>query len=233
MVGWAKRSRLFLLSLLVLTIFAGVHAIPAMCECGFSGQGCPYVLGQHQGNWYLFALLHVPWAASLVIIGMIVYLREKGQAWRMRYAICWMVLFVITFGYVGSYHWEGLQGNQSSGETLGGLGLAAVGVSTVLFVIWRGRIAGNANQIASDLSIAQQYKHASTMLSSDDVAVRFAGVALFRELGRANKANRRMSVKLLRSFVSSPKFGQGEDTALAQATISYLSDHRMRRRIER
>ena len=137
-MAWIKRSKFFLLSLLVLTIIAGVHAILVMCECSFRGQGCPYVLGQHRPNEYLFTLLHVPWAASLVIIGIIVYLREKGQAWRMRYAICWMILFAITFGYVGSYHWEGLQGDQSSGETLGSLGLAAVGISTVLFVIWRG-----------------------------------------------------------------------------------------------
>ena len=231
--GWAKRSKLFVLSLLALTIIAGVHAVLAMSECGLNGQDCRYVLGQHRPESYRFALLHVPWAASVVIICMIVGLREKRQAWRMRYAICWMILFAITFGYVGSYHWEGLQGNQSSGQTLGSLGLAAVGVSTVLFVIWRGRIAGQANRIASDQSIAQQYQHASTMLSSDNVAVRLAGVAFIRELGGANKAYRRMSVKLLRAFVSSSKYGQGEDTDIAQMAITYLSDRRIQRRIER
>lgn len=239
-VGWVKRSKLFVLSLLALTIIAGVHAVLAMSECGLNGPDCRYVLGQHRPESYRFALLHVPWAASVVIICMIVGLREKRQAWRMRYAICWMILFAITFGYVGSYHWEGLQGNQSSGQTLGSLGLAAVGVSTVLFVIWRGRIAGQANRIASDQSIAQQYQHASTMLSSDNVAVRLAGVAFIRELGganrelgRANKAYRRMSVKLLRAFASSSKYGQGEDTDIAQMAITYLSDRRIRRRIER
>ena len=71
------------------------------------------------------------------------------------------------------------------------------------------------------------------MLSSDNVAVRLAGVAFIRELGRANKAYRRMSVKLLRAFVSSSKYGQGEDTDIAQMAITYLSDRRIRRRIER
>ena len=148
---WTRRSKLFLLSLSALLIIVAVHAILAMGECGWDGQDCPYVLGEHQPGWYGSALLHGPWVAWIVITCIIIGLREKkGEVQRMRYAICWMILFTITFGYVGAYHWEGLQGNQSSGETLGSLGLAAVGVASVLFVIWRGRIADRANQIAEE-----------------------------------------------------------------------------------
>lgn len=230
---WANRSGIFLLSVLSLVAIALPHLVLVIGRCGWlSEQGC-YVFGQDVPQWYRAALLHGPWFVSLPLIVLIDHFREKREAWRMRYAICWMVLFGIAFGYVGNYYWQGLQGNQSPGETLGAIGLAALGPATLLFVIWRGRLQGQANQIARSGSVTEQYRQASTMLGSDDVALRVAGIVLIREVGRTEKTYRRMSLKLLRTFVGDRKNNQGEDTEVAHRTINYLSDRRMRRRIEK
>ena len=230
---WAKRSGFFLLSVLSLIAIALPHLVLVIGRCGWLSEQCCYVFGQYAPQWYRGALLHGPWIVSLLLIGLIGHLREKREAWRMRYAICWMVLFGIAFGYVGNYYWLGLQGDQSPGETLGAIGLAALGPATLLFVIWRGRLQDQANQIARSGSVTEQYRQASTMLNSDDVALRVAGIVLIREVGRTGKTYRRMSLKLLRTFVADPKYGQGEDTEVAHHTINYLSDRRVRRQIEK
>ena len=230
---WLKQSGLFSLSIFSLMAIAVIHLWLLFHRCGLLSQDCCRIFGEPSPLLYRAGLLHGAWVASLLAIWLIDHFREQGEAWRMRYAICWMILFGVTFGYVGAYHWQGLQDNQSPGQTLGAIGLAALGPATLLFVIWRGRLEGQANQIARSRSVTDQYRQASTMLGSGDVAQRVAGIALIREVGRTDKTYRRMSVRLLRTFVGDSKYGQGEDKEAAHQTINYLSDRRMRRSIEK
>ncbi len=139
-VGWVQRSWLFLISILAVTAVAWIHAWLAICKCGLAVQKCHKVCELCSPDLYAHFSWHIPWLVSIFAIGMIIYLRETHQAWRMRYAICWMILFAVALGYMCVYHWDGLQGNQSPAETLGNIGLAAVGVATLLFVVWRGRL---------------------------------------------------------------------------------------------
>ena len=137
--------------------------------------GCPKVsqgVRTMLADLYAHFSWHIPVARFDFAIGMIIYLRETHQAWRMRYAICWMILFAVALGYMCVYHWDGLQGNQSPAETLGNIGLAAVGVATLLFVVWRGRLVGQANQIARNQSLPERYQRAGAMLRNDDPLVR-------------------------------------------------------------
>ena len=219
---WANRSWIFLLSVLSLIAIALPHLVLVIGRCDWLSEQCCYVLGQDAPQWYRAALLHGPWMVSLPLIVLIDHFREKREAWRMRYAICWMVLFGITFGYMAAYHWGGLQGSQSHGETLGAIGLATVGPASLLFVIWRGRLQGQANQIARKSAWAERYQQASVMLASNDVVVRLAGIDLIGELDRADDRHRRMSKALLRAFLRNPRFGRGEDTHAAVAMIASL-----------
>ena len=223
---WAKRSGLFSLSVGSLIAIALLHLALVINQCGWLSEQCSYISVLDPPEWYRVALLHGPWIVSLPTIGLIDHFRGKQEAWRMRYAICWMVLFGITFGYVGAYHWQGLQDNQSPGETLGAIGLAALGPATLLFVIWRGTLQNQANQIARNQSLPERYQRAARMLRTDDPLVRAGGVHVIEQIGSEFKDYRQMCINSLASIADHHGHSEPlqDDVAAACAAVKRLKD---------
>ncbi len=231
--NWTWEHKFFVSVIVALVIITASHVWLVIDECRLGGACCQYLFGKLLPPWYRVALLHAPWIAAVILIGWLVRLRATRQAHRQRFTGSFVAVVAIALGYMAAYHWEGLRGEESPSAVLSNIGLAVVGVSGVLFVVWQARIASENNQIAADKSLAEQFMQASEMLYSDHVGTRLSGIAVIRSLGRKNETYRKMSVRLLRTFATDSTRVQGEDTDVAQTTLLYLSNRRPRRRVRR
>ena len=181
-LNYFRISWLFLLCLLGVLVVTLTHLGLLWCQC-------------RQGQWTCIAGLFAEHSAyrELLLAGagliatatalLLCFLRRRGETWRMRYAIGWLVLIGAAIASVAAYHWQWLQGDDSPSATIRNIGLAVAAVLTLVFVIWRERIASNqaSNEFAA--SLADRYREASEMIASNDRVRRIAGIRLIRELG--------------------------------------------------
>ena len=225
---WLDRSGFFGLSICSILLVTAGHVALTILEYGGCAMLSERVLDSELSQWYAFVLLHGPWVAYLPIVGLLVYLRATRQAWRMRFAICWLILFGITFGYVCAYHWASLGGSDSPAETLGNIGLAALGPATLLFVIWRGRLQGQANQIARNQSLPERYQRAAQLLRNDDPLVSAGGVHVIEQIGSEFRDYRQLCIERLTKYADQHDNAEAKkgDVATARAAVKRLEERR-------
>lgn len=150
-----------------------------------------------------------PHEGMLVLCGSVVALvvtiwlgREKsarGSLPRLRHAIGMLTIFGLVVLSWSMYSWTWLSNEgESNSATLRNIGLAVAAVLTLIFVIWRERIASNQSSIARGMLALEQYQRGSDMLTSESEAVRIGGVGLLEKLGNQEEY-RDLCLQLLRA----------------------------------
>ena len=122
-------------------------------------------------------------AFSLLILFLLECLRRGHEEWRMRYATGAIVFAIVGAGYVTAYLWDGLNVTGNPSTTIRDVGLAGAAVLTILFVIWRERIASNQADDRLAASLADRYQNGVQMLASQNSFERIGGIGVIRELG--------------------------------------------------
>lgn len=196
--SWWLRALLFAAWL----IGAPLHWFLIVRLCGWDGTGCDYALSEHVGSVYRSGLQHGALVASIVGGVVLCYLQGSDQQWRMRYAIAGIAQIVIAAGYITAYNWDGLNGSESPSDTIRNVGLGIAAVLTLIFVIWRERIASNVAADKLSDSLAERYQNGARMMASGNTIERIAGISLIEELGRGNPRYRAMCLGLLNQWLS-------------------------------
>ena len=193
----------------VWLIGAPLHWFLITRLCGWDGTGCDYVWSERVAPLYWLGLQHGTFAASVVGVVFLGCLQLAGQQWRMRYAIAGIAQIVIAAGYITAYNWDWLIGSGSPSDAIQNVGLGIAAVLTLIFVIWRERIASNrADDKLSD-SFAERYQNGARLLASLNTIERIAGIRLIEELGRESTWRGRRNIRyqamclgLLNQFVN-------------------------------
>ena len=151
----------------------------------------------------------------------------------MRYAAGAIVLTVMSAGYVAAYLWDGLNVTGNPSATIRDVGLAVAAVLTLLFVIWRERIASNRADDSLAASMADRFQNGVKMLASQSSFERIGGICIIRELGGERGSSggrqpryREASLNLLREWVNyrrSRGLNSNEDR-IAQEAIQHLEN---------
>ena len=141
--------------------------------------------------WFIFA-------AS---IGVSLYLGiEKtrlGELPRMRHAIGILFLIGLAIASASIYGWDWLNGDDDSNSaTVRNIALGFAAALTLIFVIWRERIA-------SGKATSDRFESAVQMLGDPSVATCIAGIRIIRDLGQYPRY-RRMGLAVLNAFVDDP-----------------------------
>ena len=170
----------------VLFAFVFLHWVLIMSKCVISETTCDFVLTE--GNLYGNFLLYIGLFSSIAVLIKLECWRRRNDEWRMRYAAGVIALTVISAGYFTAYFWDGLNGGASPSTTIRDMGLAVAAVLTLLFVIWRERIASNQAEVKLSDSLAGRFQNGVQMLSSNDPVERIAGISAIRELGRESSS---------------------------------------------
>ena len=170
----------------VLFAFVFLHWVLIMRKCVISKTTCYFVLTE--GNLYGNYLLYIGLCSSIAVLIWLEYRRRRNEEWRMRYAAGVIALIVISAGYFTAYFWDGLNGGAPPSTTIRDMGFAVAAVLTLLFVIWRERIASNQAEVKLSDSLAGRFQNGAQMLSSKDPVERIAGISAIRELGRESSS---------------------------------------------
>ena len=135
-------------------------------------------------------------SSVLVCYLFIERLAGKGIA-RMRHAIAILALLGLAITSVSIYGWNWLnQGDSPNSETIQHIALGVAVLLTVIFVIWRERIA-------SGKATSDRYANAVQMLSDPNAATQIAGIRIIRDLGRYS-LYQEMGLAVLQAFVNYP-----------------------------
>ena len=165
-------------------IGAPLHWILIGFLCRLDGSDCGQLVARDSSDFYSLVVQHGPVLGAL--IGLIPLWRwhRSGESWRMRYAIIALAQIAVAVGYITAYNWDGLNGAGSASDTVRNIGLAVAVVLTLLFVIWRERIASNRADDGLASSLAERYRDGARLLMSRKAIERIAGIYLIQELAR-------------------------------------------------
>ena len=202
MITFLKRQCLLALLIIVWLIGAPLHWFLILRLCGWDGTGCDYALSEHVGPVYRYGLQHGALVASFVGAGVLWCLQRIGESWRMRFAIAALAQIVIAVGYITAYNWDWLSGSGSPSDTIQNVGLGIAAVLTLIFVIWRERIASNVAADKLSDSLAERYQNGARMMASGNTIERIAGISLIEELGRRHPRYHAMCLGLLNQWLS-------------------------------
>ena len=126
----------------------------------------------------------------------------------MRYAALALALGVLSVSFVTAYLWDGLNVTGSPSSTIRDVGIAVAAVLTLLFVIWRERIASNRAGDSLAASMADRFQNGVKMLASENSFERIGGIDVIRQLGGERSSSgghqrtyREASLILLREWV--------------------------------
>ncbi len=216
----SRQMNLFDAFVVSLWAMGALHWALLGLQCGFYAHKCTFVLKEDAHILYENAAQHGPLALGIFASWALIYWHKTGETWRMRYSIGMLALIVVSVVYMSAFLWDGLQGaGESPSTTIRNIGIAIAAVLTLIFVIWRGRIAAGSNQIARNQSLDERYQQASMMLANDNMVVRIAGISLIEQIYSASERYHAMCRRLLSSFVRNATSGQGEDIRMAMATL--------------
>lgn len=164
-----------------------------------------------------FAIL----ATILIIIWLVCEDFRNEQLSKMRHAIAILVLIGLAVASWSTYTWGWLNiGDESNSATIRNIGIAVATVLTLIFVIWRERIASERSGTAKkELNLAR-FQRGTDMLSSKSEAVRIGGIALLRMLGQENEF-RETCLHVLLSVRSN---STGDEGKAAKHAIEALAD---------
>ncbi|MXZ90331.1 MAG: hypothetical protein F4W95_15150 [Chloroflexi bacterium] len=191
----------------------------AILEC-YGTPGPSFLSGE--GAAVLGALV----IALLVMAWLALEKKRTGSLARMRYAIAALTLIalVVLSWSMHSWTWLG-SGSESNSATVRNIGFAVAAVLTLIFVIWRERIASwrasAANQqVTTEHSrmLLEQYRGGLDMLTSDFLAVRIGGVYVLQKLGN-EQGYCSMCLEVLRAF---QKDANEEEATAAENAINAL-----------
>ena len=160
---------------------------------------------------------------SCLILWFLERWRCRNEDWRIRYATGVILLFVLSTAYVTAYLWDGVNGTGSPSATIRDVGLAVAAVLTLLFVIWRERIASNRADDSLAASRADRFEKGVKLLASQSSFERIGGISLIRELGGERGSSggrqrryREASLILLSEWA---EHRQGRELTLTEARI--------------
>ena len=144
----------------------------------------------------------------------------------MRHAIGILGLIGVTITAASVFCWSWLSSNgaSSNSQVIQHIALGVAAVLTLLFVIWRERIAGaNAS--------FEQYRTGVRMLGDTNMVTRIAGIQLLEEVGQYPRWSP-LALQVLNAFVSNSTSDddpdapapEGDDVKSAKDAIQKLDD---------
>ena len=98
---------------LVLLLIAGIHWVLLSVDSSWCAPDCNFAINNDAAWGYKFSLLHGPLLISLGVFIWMLHLRNRGEEYRVSYAICGLLLIGIAVGYISAYHWDGLNGSEA------------------------------------------------------------------------------------------------------------------------
>ena len=157
-------------------------------------------------------------AALLIAIYLCCQIRKKESLGRMRHAIAILGLLGLAIASASIYGWSWLNsGDDSNSGTIRNIALGIAAILTLVFVVWRERIA-------SGTATFDRYESAVQMLGDPSVATCIAGIRIIRDLGRY-PGYRTMGLPVLRAFVQDPTPSRPDETKRSRQAAVDEANH--------
>ena len=167
---------------------------------------------------YRWALLICPMVLALLAALWLWSQRAEDDWNRVRHAIAFLGLLAVAVSYTSAFHWDWLNGSEAPSATVRNVGIAIAAILTLIFVVWRERIASARNVIEKCTASSRDriakakndierhtassngYQRATEMLTNTSLMIRIGGIRLLQELGRHDPEYRGLCIQLLTDF---------------------------------
>ena len=144
------------------------------------------------------AFVAVAFVISLLVAAVLALTKLRGRSLdRVRHALAVLAISGAAVASASMCVWDWLNGGQEPNSvTVRNVALGFAALLTVVFVIWRERIA-------SGQASFERFQRGTNMLNDGNMAVRIGGICIIREVGRYWRY-REQAVCVLEAFISHP-----------------------------